>query len=75
MLERRETGELTFERLHVVAGEDSGFPVEFSLPPVRLVLAEDGDDVPLLEAELVLVLARVRVDRRVLLSACQAEPG
>lgn len=47
--------------LDVVAGKEAFPPIEFSFPPITVVLVEHGDHLTLLEGQLIIVLGHVVV--------------
>lgn len=46
-------------QLHIIGWEEPDLPVDFSFPPVGVVLVEDVDDLALAEGQLVIVLCGV----------------
>ena len=59
---------LTFQRLNIVAREDSGLSFAFSFPPVSLILVNYGDSVSSFKRELIFILRCVGVNSSVLVS-------
>lgn len=45
--------------LHVVGREEPDLPADLAFPPVRVLLAEDVDDLTFAEGQLVVVLGRI----------------
>lgn len=48
-------------QLHIVGGEEPHLAIDFSSPPVGVILVEDVDDLALAEGQFVVVLGAVVV--------------